>query len=210
MKIVSKNIKSEFTTEKSKFISYIYFVSSREEVDYYLDGLQREHRKARHIVYAYRIGYEKMEEHYTDDGEPSLTAGLPVYNVLKTNHITFVLLAVVRYFGGVKLGTGGLKRAYEKGASEVLSSSKLQNIKKYEKVSIKFDYKYMKLIENILYNNIIFDREFSELVKLSFYMDDEKIVSNIIESTNDNVEIEYEGDEIVNTNTNKKISYNEM
>ncbi len=207
MKVISKNNISEFTTEKSKFISYVFFVTTKEEVEKYLEILKKEHRKARHIAYSYRIGYDELYEYYTDDGEPSLTAGLPIYNVIDKNKLTFVLIAVVRYFGGVKLGTGGLKRAYEKGANDVATKTRLFDIKKYQKISIEFDYKYLKIIENILCNHIIIDRDFSDLVKLYFYKNDESIIKSIIDTTNNNVTIEYMDEEIVNINNNKKIDY---
>lgn len=110
---------NQFTLEikKSKFIAYYYEVSSKEEVDTILQMLKKEHKKAKHFPFAYKIDSLAKK---SDDKEPSGTAGLPIYNLIEMNQLDHVLIAVVRYFGGVKLGAGGLLRAYANAANEVL------------------------------------------------------------------------------------------
>lgn len=110
---------NQFTLEikKSKFIAYYYEVFSKEEVDTILQMLKKEHKKARHIPFAYKIDSFAKK---SDDKEPSGTAGLPIYNLIEMNQLNHCLIAVVRYFGGVKLGAGGLLRAYANAANEVL------------------------------------------------------------------------------------------
>lgn len=103
--------------KKSKFIAYYYEVTNVEEVAKILEELKKEHKKARHIPYAYKIdGYIKK----SDDKEPSGTSGMPILNIIDKNNLNHVLIAVVRYFGGIKLGAGGLVRAYSNSAKEVI------------------------------------------------------------------------------------------
>ena len=102
--------------KKSKFISYYYEVNNLDEINKILDELKKEHKKARHIPYAYKIDQLVKK---TDDKEPGGTAGMPIYNVIERNNLNNVLIVVVRYFGGIKLGAGGLLRAYASGANNV-------------------------------------------------------------------------------------------
>lgn len=109
--------KDTFIIKKSKFIAYLYQVHSLEEVKTVLQQLKLEHKKAKHFPYAYILSNTAGK---SDDKEPSNTAGLPIFNLLERKKKTDCLLVVVRYFGGVKLGTGGLFRAYLTAASLVL------------------------------------------------------------------------------------------
>ena len=111
---------AEITEKKSKFIAYYYEVNLKEEVNSILEEINKEHKKARHIPYAYKIGTIAKK---TDDKEPNGTAGTPIYNLIDMNHLDNCLLIVVRYFGGIKLGAGGLLRAYSTAAKEVIKIS---------------------------------------------------------------------------------------
>lgn len=102
--------------KKSKFIGYYYEVTNQEEIPKILDAIKKEHKKARHVPYAYKIGPFARK---SDDKEPSNTAGSPIYNVLDKKGLDNALVVIVRYFGGIKLGAGGLFRAYSSTASEV-------------------------------------------------------------------------------------------
>ncbi len=115
----------EFKEKGSRFISYAYPVTSQEAVDAIIGGLWKRYHDATHVCYAFRLGNgaEKYFR-YNDDGEPSGSAGLPIYNEIKSKSYFNVLVAVVRYYGGTKLGTGGLVRAYGKGAKDVLEVAK--------------------------------------------------------------------------------------
>ncbi len=105
--------------KKSKFIGQLFDVFSQEEISNILQELKKEHKKATHICYAYRISQPFSEKAF-DDGEPSGTAGKPILNVLQKQDKQNCLLVVIRYFGGIKLGAGGLVRAYSKTASETV------------------------------------------------------------------------------------------
>ena len=103
--------------KKSKFIAYYYMVNSKEEAENIIDELWKNNKKARHIPYAYKIGNIIKK---SDDKEPSNTAGTPIYNMIIKNNLDNVLICVVRYFGGIKLGTGLLTRSYLNSVIEVI------------------------------------------------------------------------------------------
>jgi len=109
----------ELTEKKSRFVAYSRKIASVDEANAFLEDVTREHRKARHIVYAYVLpGAEK----YSDAGEPRGTAGLPLLNAIKRRELSDVIVVVVRYFGGILLGKGGLARAYGKAAGKALDT----------------------------------------------------------------------------------------
>ncbi|MBR1987988.1 MAG: YigZ family protein [Clostridia bacterium] len=113
--------KEEIEIKKSKFIAYLYELDSLDEAKKAIENLKKEHKKANHVCYAYVYSKELVAEKCSDDGEPKGTAGYPILNVIKMKKANNVLVAVVRYFGGIKLGAGGLTRAYTKSAASVLN-----------------------------------------------------------------------------------------
>ena len=122
MRIIEKNVENEIIIKKSKFITKLIYIEDIDEINNIISTLKKEHKKCTHICYAYRInGKEKA----VDDGEPSGTAGRPILNVLQKKDVSNVLAIVIRYFGGIKLGAGGLVRAYTGSISEAF---KLINI----------------------------------------------------------------------------------
>ena len=114
MKLINKY---EEIIKKSKFISYYYEVNSLDEITNILNNLKKEHKKARHLPYAYKIDQIIKK---SDDKEPGGTAGVPIYTVIERNNLNNVLIVIIRYFGGIKLGAGGLLRAYSNGANNVI------------------------------------------------------------------------------------------
>lgn len=107
----------QLEVKKSKFIGYYYKIETVSEVEEVLDYLKKEHKKARHFPYAYKICSQIKK---SDDKEPSGTAGMPILNILEKNNLDHSLLVIVRYFGGIKLGAGGLIRAYSNTAKEAI------------------------------------------------------------------------------------------
>lgn len=105
---------NELIIKKSRFIGLLYEIDSHDEVEKILDDLKLEHKKARHMPYAYKVGSNAKK---TDDKEPSGTAGTPIWNVIERNSLENVLIVVIRYFGGTKLGSGPLLRAYSSCAN---------------------------------------------------------------------------------------------
>ena len=110
--------------KKSKFYGYLYDAKRVEEVAPILESLKKEHKKATHICYAYKITSGQEYVKFFDDGEPSGTAGKPIFNVIDKKKLNNVLIVVVRYFGGIKLGAGGLTRAYSNTASMLFAEEK--------------------------------------------------------------------------------------
>lgn len=115
MKLLNTNT---IEIKKSKFVAYLYDIDEISEIKEILENIKYEHKKARHVVYAYKFGSTAGK---SDDKEPSGTAGTPLYNLLEMNNINNRLLIVVRYFGGVKLGAGPLLRAYKNAGISVLN-----------------------------------------------------------------------------------------
>ena len=115
MKLLNTNT---IEIKKSKFIAYLYEIDEISEIKEILENIKYEHKKAKHVVYAYKFGSTAGK---SDDKEPSGTAGTPLYNLLEMNNINNKLLVVVRYFGGVKLGAGPLLRAYKNAGVSVLN-----------------------------------------------------------------------------------------
>ena len=113
------NLINTYTLEvkKSKFITYYFEVNSLDEIELILNNLKKEHKKAKHFPYAYKIDNLVKK---SDDKEPSNTAGSPIYNLIIQNNLNNVLIVVIRYFGGIKLGTGLLTRSYLNAANECL------------------------------------------------------------------------------------------
>ncbi len=110
----------ELIEKKSKFLGYVYNVTSASEVEQIISALKKEHKKCTHICYAYIIKTGGMLAKAVDDGEPGGTAGRPILNVIEKKNLGDILIVVVRYFGGIKLGAGGLVRMYTKCASEAV------------------------------------------------------------------------------------------
>ena len=110
-------ITNEFEIKKSRFITYLYKIDDEDKINSIIDEIKSEHKKARHVVYVYKINNTGK---INDDGEPKGTAGMPIFNVIEKNNLNNVLIVVVRYFGGIKLGASGLFRAYSNSASEII------------------------------------------------------------------------------------------
>jgi uncharacterized YigZ family protein len=140
---IKKISTGEFRDRASKFIAYAKPINNEEEAKSYISALWKEHPKARHVCFAYVLGPETKIFRYNDDGEPSGTAGKPIFNSIKSYKLEHVLVAVVRYFGGTKLGTSGLINAYKKSSLKALETATI--MKKYltDLYAIHFDYRIM-------------------------------------------------------------------
>ncbi len=131
---------SEIRERSSRFIAYAYVVKSAQEAEAYVSLLRSEHHSARHWCYAYRIGVEGAVNRANDDGEPSGTAGRPIMGRLLSAELSDVLVVVVRYFGGILLGTSGLISAYSEATTEVLACAGRVEVVKKEWVSCEVDF----------------------------------------------------------------------
>lgn len=163
------NDRYEETIKYSKFISLIFKVYSKEEVDYYLDKVKEDYPNATHYCYGYVIDNDIKS---SDDGEPSKTAGLPILNQITSNNLNYVLIIVVRYFGGVKFGTGLLTRTYAKMARDVIKEKNIITLEKGYDIDIIFNYDNIKNIDYILSTSKIINKEFNDNVKYNVHIND--------------------------------------
>lgn len=129
-----------YTEKRSKFIAAALPVRTVEEVKAYLETWQKKYYDARHICYAYMLGYERKDFRANDNGEPSGTAGKPILGQINSNELTDILLIVVRYFGGIKLGTSGLIVAYRTAAAEAIAAASIIEKTVDEVVTVLFEY----------------------------------------------------------------------
>ena len=139
-----------FKDKNSKFFGYAFPVTNEDEVKIHLDNLKKQHHQARHWCYAYQLGTETMTYRANDDGEPNNSAGLPIYGQIQSFGITNILIVVVRYFGGVKLGVGGLINAYKTGAQLALEASNIVIRTINIDFIITFDYKNMNKVMRVI------------------------------------------------------------
>ena len=172
---INKNIDNTIIIKKSKFITKLYKINSIDEVNNIINNLKNEYKDATHICYAYILdGYEKC----SDDGEPSGTAGLPILNILRHNNLNYILAVVVRYFGGIKLGAGGLLRAYSNSVSDALKLVDIVELVNGFNVTIEFSYDNSKFIDNLLNDIEIIDKKYNDNIIYNF---------NIIRDEYDNI-----------------------
>lgn len=149
MYFVKEETSSTYEEKKSKFIAYL---TPYNQFDSLMKKLREEHPKARHFVYAYRYlnEFNQIVENSSDDGEPRGTSGKPSLNVLAGNELINSAVIIIRYFGGIKLGTGGLVRAYSDAVNLVINNSELIKYEDKQKVTLKVDYSRLSKIEYIL------------------------------------------------------------
>lgn len=139
-----------FKDKNSKFFGYAFPVKNEDAVKFLLNTLKKQHHAARHWCYAYQIGTETIKFRANDDGEPSNSAGQPIYGQIQSFKLTNILIVVVRYFGGVKLGVGGLINAYKTTAQFALEASKIIKKTIDTEFLITFDYKNMNKVMRII------------------------------------------------------------
>lgn len=169
-KTIDQNIEAEIVEKKSKFIANVFYVESVEEAEEYIKQIKKEHKLARHNCYAFSVfSRDGITDRFSDDGEPSGTAGAPMLNIISSKKITNILVVVTRYFGGILLGTGGLVRAYTGAFQEAL-----------DKVNI---------IEKELGKFVRFIVSYQDLEKFKYYLKQNDI--DIVNSNfTENVEVE--------------------
>lgn len=142
-----------FKDKNSKFYGYTFPVKTEEEAKEQLDNLRKQHHQARHWCYAWQIGKEDLQYRANDDGEPSNSAGMPIYGQIQSFEVTNILVVVVRYFGGVKLGVGGLISAYKTAAQMALENSRIITRTIDRVFELKFDYPEMNIVMRIIKEN---------------------------------------------------------
>ena len=129
-----------YTEKRSKFLAFAHHVSTIEEIKELLAGYRKKYYDARHVCYAYMLGAERTEFRANDDGEPSSTAGKPILGQINSNELTDILIVVVRYYGGVNLGTSGLIVAYREAAADAIAHCEIETRQVEEIVTYTFSY----------------------------------------------------------------------
>ena len=176
-KTIKEIAKAELNIERSKFISHISYANSREEAEAFIHMIRAEYKDATHNVSAFVIGPKLELKWATDDGEPQGTAGTPILKVLEEKGITNTVVVVTRYFGGKKLGTGGLVRAYTDSTLEVIKESVLCEVYNITSIKVRLDYaSYNKLVKlSFPFYTEIVSTEFQDMVSVKIDTDPEKI-----------------------------------
>lgn len=169
MRTIYKTIENEIEIKKSRFISIIKNIQSIEEFNAYIEELRIKYPKATHYCYGYICG---NIEHFSDDGEPGGTAGAPILNVLKKENLNNICCVVIRYFGGIKLGAGGLVRAYTKSVTEALKRAEFIELEIGYKIRLTFQYSQEKQINYVLNNSKVLNKDFLENVVYTVLIND--------------------------------------
>ena len=169
---IEKFIESTNTIKKSKFLTKLYRVDTLSEINNILTLLKNEYKDSSHICYAYIL--DNIEKCF-DDGEPSGTAGMPILNVLKKNNLNNILAIVIRYFGGIKLGAGGLTRAYSNSVSDALKKTDIIQLTYGYLIKIVFNYDQIKLIDYILNNKNVINKEYNDNIIYNFYLSEDEL-----------------------------------
>ena len=182
------HIKEEFIfekiIEKSRFICYLNYCPDETFFKEYLNQIKKKHYDATHVCSACIIDNIKRSN---DDNEPSGTAGIPILSALENNNLNHTLAIVVRYFGGIKLGTGGLIRAYGGTTNEAIKNTKIYDFINYQKYQLVLDYTLSNKIDYFLSSNtIILSKEYQEEVTYIFLCNDNNILDKINEYTKGN------------------------
>lgn len=186
----------ECIIEKSTFIGYAKPIKTEEEAIEFVNEIKKKHKDATHNVWAYTVGENMNIQRYSDDGEPQGTAGIPTLEVIKKEDLRDVVVVVTRYFGGIKLGAGGLVRAYTKGAKIGIEAGIVIEKVKYTDVRIKIEYTQLGKIQNEIMNLgfTVKDTLYSEGVEIIVYSkveDAESLKNKIIDITSGTADISF-------------------
>lgn len=154
-----------YTEKRSKFIAIALPVRTLDEIKEHLEKYQKQYYDARHVCYAYMLGHERKDFRANDNGEPSGTAGKPILGQINSNELTDILVVVVRYFGGIKLGTSGLIQAYKAAAAEAIAAAEVIEKTVDDEVEVSFEYPFMNDVMRIV------KEEEPQIVSQSYVMD---------------------------------------
>lgn len=157
------------TEKKSKFLSFIFPIKSAGEVKEIVDAHRKKYYDARHVCWAYMLGWEREEYRVNDDGEPSGTAGRPILGQINSAELTDVLILVIRYFGGTLLGTGGLIKAYKEAAADAIANATVVEKTVDEVIGIHFDYILLNDVMRVLkqFESVQWTQDFRETCRMT-------------------------------------------
>ena len=149
-KTIKETSEGYYTEKRSKFLAFAHHVETTDEVKDIVAGYRKKYYDARHVCYAYMLGFERQDFRANDDGEPSSTAGKPILGQINSNELTNILIVVVRYYGGVNLGTSGLIVAYREAAADALAHATIETRQVEEIVKYSFAYPQMNDVMRIV------------------------------------------------------------
>ena len=183
---IKKDISVEQTIEKSKFIAHIKYVETREDAEDFIKEIKTLHKDATHNVPAMVIGDKFQLQWASDDGEPQGTSGAPIAQMLVKEKISNVVVVVTRYYGGVKLGTGGLVRAYTSSAKLAINAATLEDVTELASLKYNIEYSILTKFQSMEGDSIfkIASIEYSDIVQIEFIvaLEDEAEMRHIVES----------------------------
>ncbi len=184
-RLIKEKVTCKIIIEKSIFICNLIPIKNKQEADSYLKEIKKEHYKANHNCYAYSL-YDPITLKSNDDGEPSGTAGLPILEVLRKNNLSQVLAIVTRYFGGIKLGTGGLIRAYTQATATAIEKSSIFKSCIFPHFQIEFTYDLIPFIDKFMAQNNIkcLNKDFDINVIYTFYLEDTSLYEKMNQYVN--------------------------
>lgn len=193
-KTIAERCEARFIEKKSEFIGYLAPVETEEQAVEFINEIRAMHRKATHNCYAY-ILRENSAARHSDDGEPSGTAGVPIYEVLRKEGLTDVACVVTRYFGGVLLGAGGLVRAYTRGAKDAVDTAKLKIMALAEQLELSVDYSLYGKLPQIFaeFDVCVSSENFADNVKITLCVREElseKLKEKLTDSCNGKIVVE--------------------
>lgn len=176
---------AEYEIKKSKFISHVKHVETEDEAREFIQSIKKKFFDARHNCSAWILGENGEKQKSNDDGEPGGTAGNPILETVKKNNLTNICIVVTRYFGGIKLGAGGLIRAYSHSASLGISAAKIIEMKIFQKISVTIEYNFLAAVENFLRQKKISvaNSEYAKDVTLTIFILPEEVENFLSELT---------------------------
>ena len=190
MKTIKKPVQSEINIKKSQFVCSLYPTKNKKESKAIIQELNRQYNDATHNCTAYIVN---DGEGFDDNGEPGGTAGKPMINVLRKNDLHNVTAVVTRYFGGIKLGAGGLVRAYSKSVMEAISEAEIVEIEEYEVYEINFEYCDIKLVDGEVRNNKLesINKQYSDKVTYDVVSPANQDILKIFEKYNGKISVRF-------------------
>lgn len=196
MKTIAKAVQSEINVKKSQFICHLFPTRTKKESKEIILKVNEQYSDATHNCTAYIV---TDGEGFDDDGEPGGTAGKPMINVLRKNDLHNVTAVVTRYFGGIKLGAGGLVRAYSKSVLEAINEAEILEVELYDVYTIIFEYSEIKIIDGEVRNNNleVVNKEYSDKVLYDVVSKDFRDIKKIFEKYGDKIIVKFKNKEVL-------------
>ena len=196
MKTIEKAVQAEINIKKSQFICSLFPTTTKKESKEIIQKLNQQYHDATHNCTAY---ITNDGEGYDDNGEPSGTAGKPMINALRKNELHNITAVVTRYFGGIKLGAGGLVRAYSKAVLEAIEISEIIEVENYDVYNITFNYTDLKDVEREIRNNklTIIQKDFSDKISYDLVSKDNKNLEKVFEKFHSKIKVSFKNKQIL-------------